>query len=440
MQLVILAGGKGTRMGSLSERLPKPMIPVAGKPILARQIELARRHGITEIMLLTGYLGEAIEDYFGDGSRFGVHLRYRREPSPLGTAGALAQVEDWIREDFLVFYGDLVMDVDLDALAAEHNAHRPLATLVVHPNNHPDDSDLLAIDAAGRITGFYPKPRQPGGDYRNLVNAALYLLSPEIFRHLPRAKAADLGRDIFPALVRAGQPVFGYQTSEYLADVGTPERLDKAAVDLASGKVARLSRRHPRPAVFLDRDGVLNVERGDLARADDLELLPGVAEAVRRINESGYLAVVVTNQPAVAKGLLSERELDRIHARLETLLGKEHAWLDRLYYCPHHPDGGYPGERPELKTVCRCRKPSPGMLRRAAHELNIDLSRSVMIGDRTVDIEAGRSAGVTTILVRTGCGGQDGKCPCQPDRIGDDLSAAVDWVLERDRRVRRVAA
>lgn len=425
MQLIILAGGKGTRMGELARQLPKPMIRIAGKPLLEHQLDLARRYGITDVVLLTGHLGDVIEDYFGDGADFGVRIRYHREQSPLGTAGALKEIEHWIDDDFLVFYGDIVMDVNLDRLAAFHAAHRPLATLVVHPNNHPHDSDLLAMDADARITAFYPKPRPSEGYYRNLVNAALYVLSPALLNAIPRGRFADLGRDIFPALIRSGAPIFGYNTPEYLADVGTPERFRKVEADLVSGQVAGRNWGHRRPAAFLDRDGVLNVERGHINRPEDLELLPGAAEAIRQLNAAGYLTVVVTNQSNVAKGFCSEEQLDRIHARLETLLGQEHAWLDRIYYCPHHPDKGFAGERAELKTVCSCRKPAPGMIHRAAEELNIDLGRSFLVGDRRGDIEAGQAAGVTTFLVRSGTDALDGRGLVRPDYVCDDLAAAI---------------
>lgn len=434
MQLIILAGGRGTRMGELARQLPKPMVPIAGKPLLEHQIELARRYGVTDVILLTGYRGDAIEDYFGNGTGFGVRIRYHREQSPLGTAGALKAVESWIEDDFLVFYGDIVMDVALDHLMAFHTARHPLATLVVHPNNHPHDSDLLAVDAAGRITAFYPKPRAVDTHYRNLVNAALYVLSPDLLKAIPPGQFADLGRDVFPTLVQRGTPVFGYNTPEFLADVGTPERFRQVEADLLNGQVARRNRSRPRPAVFLDRDGVLNVERGHINQPDDLELLPGAAQAVHQLNAAGYLTVVVTNQSNVAKGFCSEEQLERIHARLETLLGQEHAWLDRIYYCPHHPDKGFAGERAELKIVCSCRKPAPGMIYRAVEELNIDLAHSFLVGDRPRDIAAGHAAGLTTFLIRNGAGDHDGESPVQPNYVCDSLSAAVAIVQSQTQR------
>jgi mannose-1-phosphate guanylyltransferase / phosphomannomutase len=428
MQVVILGGGRGTRMGALGDRLPKPMLALGGKPLLEHQIELARRFGFTEIILLTGHLGEVIESHFSDGSNWNVQIRYHRETEPLGTAGAIKEIEPWLHGDFLVFYGDIVMDLDLQALAAFHADRGALATLVVHPNNHPYDSDLLETGPRDRIIAFHPKPRPPGADHRNLANAGLYVLSPRLLEHVARGQFADLGRNVFPRLVQSGR-LYGYNTPEYIVDIGTADRLRKVEGDVVSGKVARLNRIHPRRALFLDRDGVLNVEKDHVRSPEDMHLLPGATEAVRQINASECLAVVVSNQPAVAKGFITEHELGRIHARLDTLLGAEGAYLDRLYYCPHHPETGFPGERPEYKVVCDCRKPAPGMLLSAAADLNIDLAGSFMVGDRTADIQAGHAAGCKTILVRTGYAGRDGQYACQPDFVCDDLAAAVRMVL-----------
>jgi D,D-heptose 1,7-bisphosphate phosphatase len=430
MQVVVLAGGRGTRMGPLARDIPKPMVPVAGKPILQHQLELARRYGAHEAILLTGHLGQVIEEHFGDGAAWGMPIRCHREAAPLGTAGALKEIEAWLDDDFLVFYGDTIMDLDLARLWQFHQERRALATLVVHPNSHPLDSDLLEADTSARIVAFHPKPRSAAACYRNLANAALYVLSRRLLQQVRKGPPADLGRDVFPAVLRSGGLLSAYNTCEYIADAGTVDRLRRVEADVLSGKVARLNRRHPRRAFFLDRDGVLNVERDHVTSGDQLHLLPGAAEAVRRINQSEYLAVVVTNQPGVAKGFLDEVELDRIHARLDTLLGAEHAYLDRLYYCPHHPEKGFAGERPEYKTVCTCRKPAPGMILAAAAELNVDLAGSFVIGDRTADLAAGAAAGCRTVLVRSGFGGRDGKYPCRPDFVFDDLDAAVRGLLD----------
>ncbi len=198
-------------MGNLTQQVPKPMVLLAGKPILEHQFDLARRYGCHEIMLLTGHFGEVIQSHFGDGSSRGLRLQYHREEVPLGTAGALKEIEDRLDENFFVFYGDTIMDVDLARLAAFHAQGQAQATLVAHPNHHPHDSDLLDIDASGRITAFYPKPRDPADVHRNLANAALYVLSRNLLRHAVRGEFADLGRNVFPEALRCVRQAAGLQ-------------------------------------------------------------------------------------------------------------------------------------------------------------------------------------------------------------------------------------
>jgi D,D-heptose 1,7-bisphosphate phosphatase len=181
--------------------------------------------------------------------------------------------------------------------------------------------------------------------------------------------------------------------------------------------------------VFLDRDGTLIVDKDNLRSADGLEILPGVPDAIRELNHHGWRAVVVTNQPVIAKGWATESDLQTIHNKLETLLGLEHAFLDRIYYCPHHPEAGFEGERKELKIRCDCRKPGIGMIQKAVADLNIDLAQSWLIGDTTTDLQTAKNAGLRSILVHTGAGGQDGKHSAKPDREADTLNDAVRLIL-----------
>jgi D,D-heptose 1,7-bisphosphate phosphatase len=392
MKVVIIAGGKGTRIASVNNEIPKAMIPVAGKPVLEYQIELAKRYGHTDIILIIGHLGEVIQGYFGDGSKWGVSITYFLEKQPLGTAGALPDLKASLSDDFFVFYGDTVMDIALDQFLAFHREKKSMASLFLHPNDHPYDSDLVAVNEDNRIENFFSKPHPADFVGRNLVNAALYILSPSIIDYIPVGEKSDFGKHIFPTCLDAGLSLFGYISPEYIKDMGTPDRYEKVCGDVISGKVARLNRQYQRKAVFLDRDGVINEDVDLLCDPAQLKLLPGAAEAIRCINQNGYLAIVVTNQPVIARNLCDFKDLDYIHDTLETMLGREHAWVDAIYYCPHHPDSGYPEERKEYKIVCDCRKPKPGMLLKAAAEWNIDLSQSYLVGDRTSDIQAGENA------------------------------------------------
>lgn len=429
-QVAILAGGMGTRLKSRTGDLPKPMAPVMGRPVLEHQIDLCRRHGLTRIALLVHYAHAAISDHFGDGSNFGVQIEYHVEEEPRGTAGALRDALDAMEERFLVLYGDTYADIDLTAFLAAHASTPADATLLLHPNDHPQDSDLIALDDRGFVLGVHPYPRPEDEVLANLVNAALYIIERDAIRDaIPVTGRHDLAKHSFPAMLAAGLRIRGYVTPEYIKDMGTPERLDKVERDIQVGLPERLSTRHRRQAVFLDRDGVINREVQHLRSPEQIELLPGAGSSIRAINRAGRLAICVTNQPVVARGDVTFEGLAQIHARMEYLLGLDRAYIDRLYFCPHHPHRGYPGEVPELKIDCDCRKPNPGMLDQAVRELLIDRRHSWMIGDTTSDILAGRRAGLRTILVRTGHAGSDGKYPVRPDYALADLAAAVDWIL-----------
>ena len=208
----------------------------------------------------------------------------------------------------------------------------------------------------------------------------------------------DLDRQILKPLAGTGT-MFCYDSPEYVKDMGTPERYKEVCKDFRDGRVSAKNLRNKQKAIFLDRDGTINKYVGFLRNIDDFELIDGVAEAIKKINKLGYLVIVVTNQPVIARGEVSFDDLEKIHNKMETLLGREGAYLDAIYYCPHHPDKGYEGERIELKIECGCRKPKPGMIYEAAKKFNIDLDKSWMIGDGENDIEAGKRAGCNTVWI-----------------------------------------
>lgn len=429
--VAILAGGQGTRLRDRTGTLPKPMIPVCGRPLLDYQLDLCRLHGCQRVLLLVHYGHEVISAHVGNGSRHGLSVEYVFEAVPRGTGGALRDALPQLADTFLVLYGDTYLDVDLRRMRDAHTRHNADATLFLHPNDHPQDSDLVEVDDQGFVTALHPYPHRPDAEYDNLVNAALYVMQRDALEnHIPGQGKADLAKDVFPAMLRSRRSLFGYVSPEYIKDVGTPERLDRVSADLDAGVPERLSTRNRRSAVFLDRDGTLNEEVHFLTRPEQLRLLPTVPEALQRLNRSGQLSVVITNQSVIARGDLTITGLKRIHARLAHLLGRAHAYVDALYFCPHHPDRGYPGEIPELKVACDCRKPGTGLVDRACRDLQIDRAASWFVGDTTVDIETGRRAGLRTILIRTGHAGQDDRFPFRPDYVMPDLGTAVSWVLE----------
>lgn len=406
MKTVIMAGGRGTRLASVAKDIPKPMVPIDGVPILEREIECLKGQGFTDLVITVGHLGTVIMDYFGDGSRlspttgkpFGVRIEYYLEAESLGNAGALFRIKDKLREDFLLLNGDAVFHVDFNRLVSFHVLHGGTVTVLTHPNDHPYDSGLIIADTEGQVQQWLTKEDARPAYYKNRVNAGIHVVSPQLLEQAPDKPKVDLDRDLLRPLAGTGR-LYAYDSPEYVKDAGTPERYSQVCEDLRHGIITRKCLLNRQRAVFLDRDGTLNRYVGFLRDVRELALLPGTAEAVRRINRSGYLAVVVTNQPVIARGEVTVLQLDEIHNRLETELGRQGAYLDAIYYCPHHPDSGFAGEIPELKFDCDCRKPKPGMLLKAAADLNIDLKQSWMVGDGKADIEAGRATGCHTALI-----------------------------------------
>ena len=516
MKAVILAGGEGTRLKNISGDLPKPMVSVLGKPILEYIIENLKNNGFDDIYLMTGFRGEKIREYFGDGSRLGVKLNYYREPYQMGTAGALYYLRDEIKEDFVLTMGDLMLSVDFERFMSFHKSCGGKVTLFLHPNTHPYDSDIMLTENVGRpedftedkcgigvsddvffgsagavaqenenaaasaqtgspagkaqianaataaqpgkrVTGIIGKKEERTGFYFNQVNSGVYAFSPDIFdligkpaeaedyeksiaeaeksgmdaeglKKLKKSYKTDLDKDIIRPLISKGE-VFSYRSTEYVKDMGTPERYEEVSADLKSGLIAARNLKNRQKCIFLDRDGTINRTADFISSAGRLELLDRTAEAIHMINRSEYLTIVITNQPVIARGGCSFRELSEINAKLETMLGEKGAYIDDLYYCPHHKDKGFDGEVPELKFVCRCRKPAPGLIEKAAAEHNIDLEGSYMIGDMTQDIACGKNAGVKTVLVKTGIAGTDGKYDVKADAEAADLYDAVSMIL-----------
>ena len=429
MIAVIIAGGKGGRLRRIAKEIPKPMIPIGGKPVLEHQICALRKYEITEIFILTGYLGHIIQEYFGKGKTWGADIGYFQETKPLGTAGCIKSLETIITDDFLVLYGDVMFDIKLDDFIAFHKSRRVAGTIYVHPNDHPYDSDLVVMDEHFKITGFLPKEREDGY-YENLVNAAFYILSPSVFKYILDGREADFVKDIFPKMLQNSEMLYGYKSAEYIKDMGTEERLRQVTRDFSEGRIQRHSKNLKKPAFFLDRDGTLVKYVPLLHKVGDLELFPFSARTIKRINDSDYLSFLVSNQSVAARSLCTISELKLIHNKLETLLGAAYAFLDDSYLCPHHPDKGYPEEDKNLKIDCECRKPKTGMIEEAVEEYNVDRNSSWIIGDTTVDIETGKNAGLHTILVRTGEGGKDQKFTSLPDFVFDDLEEAAQFILE----------
>lgn len=431
MKAVIQAGGKGTRISEITgDVIPKPMLEISGYPILYHQMMNLKKNGITDITVIIGHLGNVIKDYFGDGKQFGLNISYVEEDpqKPLGTAGSLYFLKDKLKENFVFLLADVFIDIDFEKMEQYHIANNADVTLLTHPNGHPFDSDLV-VEEGGVVKAFdYKSNDRTTYNYKNLVNAGVMIFSPSVFKYLTELRKYNYEKDIIVPLINEGK-VVSYKSSEYAKDMGTPERYRRVQEDYNSGICDAKNLANKQNAIFLDRDGTINEYVGFLRKEEDFKLIPGVSEAIKKINNSGYLAIVVTNQPVIARGEVTEEELEEIHKKMETLLGLDGAYIDDIYYCPHHPDKGFEGEIPELKIECDCRKPKTGMLEKAAREHNIDLSSSIMIGDSTLDIKMAENAGMQSILLKTGQKGEDGKYEVSPTLIAEDLNDAINKII-----------
>ena len=424
----VMAGGKGTRLSSVTkDEIPKPMVSLCGKPILQHAIENLKKYGVNEIYISVGHLHEKIEEYFKDGQNFGVKIHYIIEEFPLGSAGALFYVKDKIKEDFVVCSGDTLFDVDLKSMLSFHKKNKSDVTLICRPNNHPYDSDLMVVDENKKVTGIISKNLERDFDYQNLANAGFFILSPNSLQFFTEPKKFGMEHDFIVSLIKIGK-VFAYDSTEYIKDIGTPERLKEAEADLKNNLLQLKSKKSRKKAIFLDRDGVINRYKGFITKPDQIELCKGAAKAIKKINDSEFLAVVITNQPVVARGECTLEELKNIFNRMETLLGKQGAFLNAIYFCPHHPDKGFFGEVPEFKIECNCRKPNIGMIEKACEDFNLDIRKCYLIGDENRDLKAAQNAGIPGIFVKS----EANSVPEQkPNFAAENLLEAVNYVLNK---------
>tara|TARA_B100001057_G_C22871493_1_gene959166 strand:- start:6216 stop:7517 length:1302 start_codon:yes stop_codon:yes gene_type:complete len=429
-QAIILAGGKGERISKIYKNTPKSLVKIAEKAILRHQLEVFERENIKEILIFTHHLSEKIEEFVSKYFSNKLTIKCIKEKTPLGTAGSLLANLDKLDDEFCIVYGDIIFDVDLRKFYQFHISKKSDISLLLHPNDHPKDSDLVEINDDKKIIKFHKYPHQKSTFLPNLVNAAFYIVKKKsLYKHENVSKKLDFGKDIFPKMLK-NKKIFGYQSSEYVKDVGTPERIKLTKKHFKSNLIQKRNLRNLRPCIFLDRDGTINKERGYISKHKNFELLPKAAEAIKLINDSNYLAVLITNQPIIARGESSIKNLKLIHNKMEFLISEKKAFLDRLYFCPHHPDKGYKGEKLKYKINCNCRKPKTGLFKLAMKDLNIDMNNSWIIGDSFRDIEAGNKLGINSIYI-SNKSLEDFDLPIKSSFIEKDLYEAVKKIFSQ---------
>ena len=378
-QAVILAGGKGTRLGALTACTPKPLLDVGGRPFIEYLIGNLRRFGFDRIVLLVGPFVRAFETELGTGRRFGVSLTLLPEDAPAGTGGALVRARHLLNRRFLLLNGDSFFDFNLLDLVARRTPGPWLVRLALRRVGGAGRYGSVTLEG-NRVTAFGEKSASGPG----LINAGVYWMKREAVEEIPNLPCS-MEIDLLPRFV-AGGLVRGAVYEGRFVDIGTPENLERAD--------NLLPRWQRRPAVFLDRDGVLNEDREYVHRVEDFIWVAGAKRAVKTLNDLGYFVFVITNQAGVARGLYGTADIERLHAWVNAELAKVGEHVDAFYYCPHHPTAG----TGPYTRVCDCRKPAPGMLLQAMGQWPVDRAASFLIGDKEIDMEAARQAGVKGVM------------------------------------------
>ena len=377
-QVVILVGGRGTRLGNLTSDTPKPLLPVAGRPFLDYLIAHFVRHGLSKILLLAGHNGQKIREQYLNDSVPGATIEVTVEPEALGTAGCLKFAEDQLDDLFLVANGDSLFDFNVLALLDNAAQNNCLAKLALRRTNDTNRFGQVKLNSQGRITEFAEKAATK--NEAALINGGLYLMDKRVVDFV-KDSPCSLEKEIFPCLLKAGS-LSGQEYYGYFIDIGVPESYKRSQWEIPANL--------KRPAIFFDRDGTLNHDTGYTHRTNDLKWIPGAREAIRLCNDRGYYVFVVTNQAGVARGYYDEAAVNRFHEHMQQQLQTYGGHIDAFEYCPHHVDG----TDHKYSISCTCRKPKTGMLEKLAFNWQIDIKNSLFIGDQDKDIECATQFGV----------------------------------------------
>lgn len=374
-QAVILAGGQGIRLRPFTDKIPKPMILINGRPFLEYLIEMLKGNGIEEVVLLLGYLPEKITEHFGDGSRFGVKIKYSITDVSDKTGRRIKKAKNLLDDNLLLMYCDNYWPLNLKKLSEFYLKQKTLAVVTVYNNKDGITQNNIFVDAEGYVTKY---DRSRKAQNLNGVEIGFFAINKKVLKLMPNNNFS-FEEKILPQLVSQKQ-LAGFQTDHRYYSISTPERV-KLTEEFLS----------PKKVVFLDRDGVINKKppRADYVKKwEEFKFLPGATEALKILCQNGYQIFLISNQPGIARGMMTKEDLNSIQKKMAEELGKNDIKFTGSYYCLHGWDEG-----------CACRKPKPGLLFQAAREHNLDLSKAVFIGDDKRDMEAGKAAGCKTIFL-----------------------------------------
>jgi HAD superfamily hydrolase (TIGR01662 family) len=422
-----MAGGKGTRLSLVTnDIIPKSMVMINGIPLLEHQINILSRYDIKEIIIVIGFLHNQIESYFGNGANWGISIKYIIENVPRGTGGSLIFLKELVKEDFLLLFGDLIFDFSIPRMKNIHQVNNSLITLFAHPNSHPYDSDLLVLNNENKVTGYCSKHTTRHGYFRNLVNAGIYIINPDLFMLLPLTEIIDLEKDVIFPLCDNNNAIFAYVSSEYVKDAGTPERLQAIEHDMKKGIISSKNLDNPQKCIFLNSDDILNYYNGLVYNFDKSDLEKKLVDIVRTINNSQYLAIII-NQSVIDRSLYSRNDIDFIPNKIETLLGEQGAYLDTILYYSQSPDKDFKDQN------MLCCSFNIEIIEECINRFNISLQDSFFIGHSDADIQIGKYIGMKTVFVKTDKTNFDVKYLDNVDHICSDVFDAVRTILNLER-------
>ena len=394
MDILILAGGENKRIKSITNK-QKAFLKINNKTIISRQIDQLKKIN-KKIYVSIKHDDNFIVNSLKKNNQ--AKFVFLKEKKKLGTAGCLEILNNYKINDILVVYSDILFNIDINKFIEFHKKKKSDLTLFAHPNDHPYDSDLIEVDKNSKIIKFYKKPHKKKY-IGNLCLSGIYIINKKLIKKIKKNKFQDFSKDFFPKIIEERKKVYAYISREYAKDIGTPQRFKSGIKDFNSIKFKKGNINSKIPAVFLDKDGVINKDKYNFKYQNPLNFINGCFDAIKKINKNGFLSVIVTNQPAVAKGFITIEKLEYDFKKLETILGINGCYVDKIYYCPCHPLKGFKGELKKYKRYCSWRKPNNGMLLKAIEDLNIDKSKSFMIGDTLNDLEAAKKTNIKFIQV-----------------------------------------
>ena len=396
MEIAILIGGKGSRVKKISKKIPKAFLKIGNYSIIDHQLKqlskIKKKIFLISNRKISKYHNKLRNKYKN------INFKIFEESTPLGTGGCLKVLQDFNNDCYLIIMGDLIFNINFRKFYSFHKKNKSDFTILAHPNDHPFDSDLLEINEKNQLLKFHNKPHKRN-DIGNLSSSGIFLINKKILKFIKPNIFQDLSKNILPRLLKKKIKVYAYNTREYVKDVGTPKRINLVKKHIKMKKFINGNINKKLPAIFLDRDGVINKEYSNKHYQDPTQINEGAISAVKKINEKGYLSVIITNQPAIAKGIITLDKLKKDHKKLEYEFGLKGAYFDRIYFCPFHPEKGFKGEVKKFKRKSSWRKPDNGMFLQAIKDLNIDIKNSYMVGNSSADYYAAKKTGVKSLMI-----------------------------------------